>query len=145
MKNIVYEEFWQPTNISKSHEEILKNSLCPAWLNLECPYCHKQMPLNSIRSIGLKLNARNLFDIFVEFCCNECKAGNTLYFRKEVKDIKEFADFISGNRIPKSIPVIEEVMYKSGYNNLIEKIAEDIKEDVTLTMTGYGESKLKGG
>ena len=141
MKNLRYEEFWLPSNISKSHEETLKLAECPAWLNIECPYCNKTMPLNSIRSVGLKLNARNLFDIFVEFCCHNCKAGNTLYFKKEVKNFKEFADFITGIKIPQNIPIIEEEMYKIGYNNLIEKMAEDIQTEISLTKVTFEETK----
>ena len=62
-------------------------------------------------------------------------------FKKEVKNFKEFADFITGIKIPQNIPIIEEEMYKIGYNNLIEKMAEDIQTEISLTKVTFEETK----
>ena len=52
---------------------------------------------------------------------------DTLYFKSETNKISDFIDILKGNKELKSKPVIEEEMYKKGYNNVVEKmIGENI-------------------
>ena len=114
--------------ISDIHEKLLSEMEIPKWLMLKCPFCGKEQPLRSIRSFGVKLNARNMCDIFVELCCYDCKQMDTLYFRSEIEKIPDFIGFLNGTKSPKNTPVIEEAMYELKYNNMIEKAVTKIKE-----------------
>jgi hypothetical protein len=108
-------------DIGEFHEKFLGEMNIPKWMNLNCPYCEAKLGLHSIREFGLKLNPRNVGDIFVQICCDECKKMDTLYFRKEVSKLADFAAFICDARDPQSEPMLEDVMYKKNYNNLLEK------------------------
>jgi hypothetical protein len=128
LKNSFYEEFFAPENISKFHAKLIEDAKCPEWVkNIECPYCHKTLPLNSIMGIGLKLNARNIFDISVDFCCHFCKIGNTLYFEREIENISQFADFITGAKTPKNPPIVDDDLRKKNENKLMSFLYETIE------------------
>ena len=118
MLNNYWEEL-KMENVSDLHNKKIEEMGVPKWMNLKCPYCNKEQPLRSIRSFGVKLNSRNIGDFFVEVCCYDCKASNTLYFRSEVKTINDAIELLT-NREPLSNPVIEEDMYSKKYNNLVE-------------------------
>lgn len=116
--------FWEDlklTDINEAHEIILSEMKIPKWMNLDCPFCNKKLPLNSIREFGVKLNSRNLCDIFVVVCCKDCLKMDTIYFKQEINNIPDFIGFLNGTKTTASPPVIEEEMYKLHYNNLIEK------------------------
>lgn len=110
------------------HNQLLSEMEVPKWLVLKCPFCGKEQPLSSIRSFGVKLNARNMCDIFVELCCYDCIKMDTLYFRSEIEKIPDFIGFLDGTKNPKSMPIIEEEMYKLQYNNMIEKAVKKLGE-----------------
>lgn len=109
-------------NIAPNHESVLNTMEIPKWMNVNCPYCNVKLDLRSIREFGLKLNTRNIGDIFVQVCCEECGKMDTLYFKSEANTITEFINIINGNNSPKSVPMLEDNMYKENYNNLLEKI-----------------------
>ena len=109
------------------HEVILKDMEIPEWMNVKCPFCSRDLPLRSIRSVTLKLNSRNLGDIALEIFCPECSKMDTVYFRKEVDSITDFIPFLTGRRSPKSDPVVEEKMYQLQYNNLMDKMISENK------------------
>jgi hypothetical protein len=48
---------------------------------------------------------------------------NTLYFKGETNKISDFIEILKGDREPQSKPVIEEVMYKMAYNNVMERMS----------------------
>ena len=129
MINNYWEEL-NPANINKNindiHQKVLSEMGLPSWLSLDCPFCHKPQPITSIREFGLKLNPRNIGDIFVQICCYDCKKMDTLYFRSEVNRLDELIEILSGTRPLTSEPLIEEEMYKKMYNNLIEKAIASI-------------------
>lgn len=119
MLNNYWEEL-KMTNISELHDKVIAGMNVPKWMNeLKCPYCGKIQPLRSIRSFGLKLNSRNIGDLFVDLCCYECKSLNTLYFRSETKNIGEVIKILT-EKTPATTPLIEEEMYAQRYNNLLE-------------------------
>ena len=102
------------------HEEVSKMGL-PEWMqNLICPYCEEKLPLKSIRMVGVKFNTRNLGDTVVEFACDKCMKMDTIYYRKDSVNINEFEKLLSGEKKPEADPVLEEDMYRSGYNNVVE-------------------------
>ena len=103
------------------HEKELQKMGIPKWANVKCPFCDKELPLDSIRSIALKLNPRNMGDIVVEVFCRTCMKTDSVYFRKEFVNIQEFKDLLSQDLL-KSNPVTEEEMYKMKYNNEVEKM-----------------------
>lgn len=118
MLNNYWEEL-KMDNVSDLHNKKIEEMNIPKWMNIKCPYCKKEQPLRSIRSFGLKLNSRNIGDLFVEICCYDCKTSNTLYFRSEVNNINDIVEILT-KREPTSKPVIEEEMYAQKYNNLVE-------------------------
>lgn len=120
MKNNVWEEQCGCGDISEIHEKLIEQIGIPEWMKLTCPFCKKPLPLRSIRSVGLKFNTRNFGDVVVEFICESCQLMDTLYFRQEVNVISDFVDLLVGNKKPNSLPVIEEEMYKSQRNNVLE-------------------------
>jgi len=121
MKNNYCEEM-DMNNISHHHELAIQSVGLPEWMNVACPWCHKELPLRSIRSFGLCLNTRNLGDVYIEVFCEECACMDKLYFRSEAATVQDFVQLIAGARAPRGDPIIEEEMYKMQYNNLLEKM-----------------------
>ena len=130
MLNNYWEEL-KMDNISELHNRKIEDMGIPKWMNLKCPYCGKEQELRSIRTFGVKLNSRNIGDFFVEICCHECKASNTLYFRSEIKSINDIIELLT-KKEPSCKPVIEEEMYAQRYNNLIEWGLTKKEEDKCL-------------
>lgn len=112
------------------HEDVLGDVGIPEWISeIACPFCKKDLPLRSFRSIGIKLNTRNLGDLTIEILCDECKQMDTLYFRKEISKLVDILPLLSGEKKPKSEPVLEEDMFKMQYNNVVEKLIESGQGD----------------
>jgi hypothetical protein len=92
------------------------------WMNVKCPFCGRSQPLRSIRSFTVKFNTRNMGDLVIEICCVDCEKLDTIYFRKEVDKITDVIPFLTGEKEPKSEPLLEEEMYKQKDNNVVEKM-----------------------
>ena len=122
MLNNFCEEQKMSDKILQFHEDVLKTFEIPKWMNVKCPFCHKELPLRSIRSVSMKFNTRNLGDITLEIFCTYCSRMDTVYFKSETNNILDFIGLLSGNKIPQSLPMIEEDMYKASYNNVVEKM-----------------------
>jgi hypothetical protein len=108
-------------SLLKFHENILSTVGIPKWMNIKCPFCLKELPLRSIRSVALKLNTRNMGDVVIEVFCIYCNRMDMVYFKSEAETMNDFISLLSGNREPKSKPIIEEEMYKMCYNNVMDK------------------------
>ena len=104
------------------HEKELGKMALPDWTNIDCPFCNKKLPLRSIRSISMKLNTRNMGDLALEFICDKCSKMDTLYFRKDAKNIAEFVSLLENKSKPQSKAILEEDMYKQKYNNVVENM-----------------------
>lgn len=139
MKSNFWEEMNNKDNISAYHETTLKNVDIPAWANIACPFCDRSLPLRSVRSIGLKLNTRNLGDVFVEVLCEDCAIMDTVYFRGSSKTMQDFVQLLDGSKEPQVEPVIEEEMYKMQYNNLLEQMTG---ENMTLVKRAVCSSNV---
>ena len=86
------------------------------------------LPSRAIREIGFRLNARNIGDIVVEVCCEECVTLETLYFKSEIKNALDFTNFLLDDKTPKNKPIVEQEMYRQMYNNLMEmKVSKEQK------------------
>ena len=127
MHNNSYEELVSPKTqsevINETHEAILTKQIgMPTWLkDITCPYCKDPLSSTAIRSIGVKLNPRNIGDLFVEFLCMKCKMGNILYFKKEIRCMLDMCDLLIDRYPPQEKnPITEEEMYKQKYHNTIE-------------------------
>jgi hypothetical protein len=133
MKNSFCEDVYMADKLFKDqvsdfHDKAIESMGLPSWSKIECPHCEAKINTNGIRGIALCLNARNIGDIAIEFLCGSCGIMNTVYHRKAVTtDINEFAECVKGNKKLDTEPVVEEEMYKLGYNNLMEKFIEEIK------------------
>ncbi|TRZ82905.1 hypothetical protein D4R86_01130 [bacterium] len=124
MRNNFWEEQMMTSNISDFHEVVMSEMEIPEWMNINCPFCDKELPLRSIRSVSIKFNTRNLGDIAVEVLCDECGQMDNVYFRKEIEKLPDFIAFIKGEQKPKSLPILEKEMYTMQYNNVMEKMVE---------------------
>jgi len=118
--------FWEELNMSDEvlqfHEKELSKWNLPKWMNIKCPFCFKEQPLRSIRSVSIKFNTRNMGDLALEICCSDCHKMDTLYFQQEIDKITDVIPLLTGEKEPKSKPVLEEKMYKLKYNNVVEKM-----------------------
>lgn len=113
---------------SFQEENISNMGLSDSILDIKCPYCGDKIEKGSIRNVGLCLNTRNLGDISVQIFCFKCSLMETLYFKEEVKNVKEFFDYISGAEVLKSKPLTEGNMYSSGNNNTVDNMLIDMSE-----------------
>ena len=120
----VWEEQQMDHNIYAFHESELQKMSLPSWTNISCPYCNKPLSLRSIRTIAMRLNTRNMGDLTIEFFCDDCSIMDTLYFKKEIKDVSDFIALLSGTTSPSSKALLEQDMYKQQYNNVVEKMVK---------------------
>jgi len=116
----VWEEQEMSEQLKTCHEVLVGKMELPSWMKLDCPFCNQALPWRGIRTIGFKLNARNIGDVIVEFHCESCGKMNTLYFRQEIENISDFLALLKGEKLPKNVPLTEEKMYLAKYNNLVE-------------------------
>lgn len=124
MKNNLHEDKDFNDKLKDFHTLSIQNLSLPKWiLELECPFCHQKLTSYSIRGIVFKTNPRNIGDVSVEFMCENCKCGDSLYIRKVFDDSKDIANIINGEKdVDPKTAVIEEKMYKQMYNNSLEKM-----------------------
>jgi len=122
MKNNFCEEQKMSKDIGEFHEAELSKKGIPKWANVKCPFCHKNLPLRSIRNIAFLFNTRNMGDIAVEVYCEDCCLMDTMYFRQEFNTVEDILLFLRGDKNPSNQPIIEEDMYKLKYNNVVEKM-----------------------
>tara|TARA_R110000824_G_scaffold8450_2_gene38454 strand:+ start:13033 stop:13428 length:396 start_codon:yes stop_codon:yes gene_type:complete len=109
--------------LKEFHQEEIRRFDTPEWAYIKCEKCSEsndEPVYMSTRTIGYKLNARNIGDIVVEACCDTCLVLDTFYFKSEIKNSFDFANIILGERVPENEPIIEQEMFKQQYNNLIE-------------------------
>lgn len=128
MINNYWEEMDMNDEVGNYHEKTLREKFfptCPSWLNFHCPFCKELLPRRSLRTIGIKLNTRNMGDLVVEFCCNSCKKMDTLYYRRQITELADIGKFLLGEKDPDIQPILEEDMYKMRYNNLVEQMISD--------------------
>lgn len=114
--------------IVASHKEHMRSFELPEWVfKQKCPFCGEVLEEFSIRGITFKFNTRNVGDISIEFACEKCKIGDSLYFRKEFENSMDIANIMSGAmNISESQPVTEEQMYGLSYNNAAEHMIENL-------------------
>ena len=119
------EETIMPSDVLDFQEKELQKMNIPKWMNVKCPFCNKELPLRSIRSVSLKFNTRNLGDVVLEVLCDDCSKMDYLYFREGITDISSFCSLLLDNKIPlDSSPILENDMYNLKYNNVMKKMAE---------------------
>jgi hypothetical protein len=116
-----WEDIDMPIDLKEKHNTIIESMNVPKWALITCPFCNQKLNNRSVRNISLRFNARNLGDISLEFCCDNCSIMDTMYFKEQIKNIAEFKDALNRENL-NSAPVREETMYKMQYNNLLETI-----------------------
>jgi len=144
MKNNTYEEFITCSKTRNSpdpktkalndalatfHEKEVKKMGIPSFINFKCPFCKADLSYRSIRSIGVKYNARNMGDFFVEFMCWSCQVGDTMYYPKQIKSRQDLVELMQDLKKPDAEPILEESMYKAMYNNLMEKFVQQVQKE----------------
>ena len=117
-----WEEQMMADIVHNYHQAKMGKMTLPKWImGILCPFCGAKLDLISIRTISLCLNTRNFGDLVVEIVCNACSRMDSLYFREDIKNIKDFTKLLMESK-PKVDPIIEEEMYKNQYNNIVEKM-----------------------
>jgi len=126
---------WEEQNMDKVitefHESEMEKMGLPKWIrDISCPFCSKEIPLRSVRNVGLCLNTRNFGEIAVEVICDECNKMDTVYFRTNIGTMSEFISSIKSDAIkPDADHLLEEEMYKKNYNNIIRKMVQNRSEE----------------
>lgn len=120
MKNPVFDEKFLPNEILKNHEEAVESYGIPSWSIVNCPVCEKPVGHRGVRNIGICLNSRNIGDICVNFHCTPCSISSTLYFKENIRNIKDFCSKIMGEELSGGPPINEDDMYRSNTNNLVD-------------------------
>lgn len=119
-----WEELKMGSELKEFHEKMSDKMNIPSWAIVNCPKCDRTLHKREIRGIQLKFNARNIGDIAVEYCCEDCRVMDTFYFRQAVKNVSQFAELMKDRNdyeFPTSEPVTEDKMYELQYNNLMEE------------------------
>ena len=126
MKNNVYDEKSMGDKLKELHQKMTVDMNLPDWVkSLRCPHCVQKLKLNGIREISICLNARNFGDMSVQYHCEKCGLMDTVYYHKSVDSLENFCDLIKNKKSPSSDPVVEEEMYRLGYNNLVERFLKE--------------------
>jgi len=125
MSTNVWDEQMTGNELLDFHAKEVEKMQLPEWLHINCPFCDELLPITSIRSVGFRMNTRNIGDITVEFACSSCSQMDTLYFHDELESVSDFVSFLSGENSPKGRGVVEREMYKSGANNTAERMARE--------------------
>ena len=125
-KRLKMNNYWEDKDMSDelkiAHNEMVKKMGIPEWALFKCPFCDEDLEPRAIRSISLCLNARNIGDIAVEFCCDKCSKMDTMYFQQAANTMRSFVNELTEKCDSIMIPLIEEKMYALQYNNLVEMI-----------------------
>jgi len=118
--------YWEDKDMSEELKKVHNNEIdkmeMPSWAFFSCPFCGEDLDARALRSVSLCLNARNLGDVAVEFCCDKCSKMDTMYMREGIDTIHDFIDLLTEDTDPKSEPLLEEKMYSLQYNNLVERM-----------------------
>jgi hypothetical protein len=118
-----WEDLEMDLKLKENHEEMINTFNLPEWTNVICPFCKIQLKSRSIRSIQMLFNARNIGDIAVEFCCDDCKKMDTMYFHNSFSNIEDFCNLLKKHdAIESENYILEDDMYKLNYNNLLAYI-----------------------
>lgn len=112
------------SDIVSFHEKMMGEMHLPGFIKkIKCPFCHKDLPLRSIRNIQLCLNTRNFGEIAVQVICDSCNKMDTVYFRTKVRCIEDFATYyLNGYFQPEEQPILEKEMYDQKYNCVVDEM-----------------------
>ena len=130
MESNFWEEQRMQNPLLKFHSDKVEDMKLPEWIKeIKCPFCKEQVNLRGIRNIQLCLNTRNFGEIAIQVFCDDCVKMDTLYFRTKIRHIDDFIGCLYGNREITDDPVLEEDMYKINYNNILEIMTNNTKEE----------------
>ena len=123
MPSNFWEEQRMGSDVANFHEKMMEEMHLPEWVKeIGCPFCHKQLPLRSVRNIQICFNARNFGEIAVEVHCDFCNKMDTVYFRTTVRKVSDFVDYLTGYLQVSEHPVVEKEMYDQKYNCIIDEM-----------------------
>lgn len=112
--------------------EILNRFGIPEWIledgnrkPRKCAYCSKDLDIESIRSVGVCLNAQHFGDIQIEILCQECSSSYHLQFRKMCNTMSEFCMFLDGTIFDINPEAVILTDIKTSDNNLSEMLILD--------------------
>src|ERR1035437_6547998 len=118
-------------DVNLPHENMIKSFQIPEWIvKQKCTKCDKELGHLSLRSIGLKLNAKDIGNFFVEVCCQHCSYGYELHIKNACKNIKkDFIDLLDDFYLDfrPLIKIEPDYSIPNDENNLVKKIIEDEK------------------
>jgi hypothetical protein len=116
----------------KKMHEILGKFNIPDWILLEknqkprkCSYCEADLDIESVRGIGVCLNAQHFGDIQVEILCQACSSSYHLQFRKMCVDIVDFCMWLDGKLFDLNLKPVLLTSIKPSENNLSDLLILD--------------------
>jgi len=115
----------------KKMSEILGKFGLPSWIltdsydkKRKCPYCGTDFVMESVRGVGVCLNAQHFGDIQIEILCQNCYSSYFLQFRKECRTILDFSKSLLEERSMSNHPVLLSDI-KPSENNLSDLLILD--------------------
>jgi hypothetical protein len=113
-------------DVSEPHEKLIKNFEIPEWVsNQKCPKCNKKIGLLSLRTIGLKLNAKHIGNFFVDACCQYCNYGYELHLKNSCQSMNEFILLLKDGNYEARLSKMEpDYLIPNDENNLVKSIIQ---------------------
>ena len=108
------------------HNKAISSFNLPQWItNQTCPKCNEKLNLISFRSVGLKLNAKDIGNFFVDICCSKCNYGYELHLQNKISNIIDFSNALKNQDFTEENSFIPEFQIDKLENNLTSQILKE--------------------
>ena len=125
------EQFAKPNmteRLKEYHNDKLNSFGLQHWEGFRCPLCKAPMNLIGLRSIEVRLHAKDFGDAVVEMLCQNCKGINRLHFPRITKNVGDFISFLSNTRPHDLNMITERELLSQKYNNLLDEMMTEGKQ-----------------
>jgi hypothetical protein len=119
----------------KKMKELLSAFDMPKWIVSDshgtmrkCKYCGSSLDNESVRGIGVCLNAQHFGDIQVEILCNHCLTSYFYNFKKMCANTSAFCEALNKDEVNTEPVLLSDI--KPSENNLADLLIEDEQKRV---------------
>jgi len=107
------------------HDDKLRLLGLQQWDDFKCPLCETPMRLIGLRSLELRVHAKDFGDVVVEMLCQKCNCINRMHFPRAIKSLEDFIRFLNNTR-PQDLDMItERELLSKRYNNLMDEMMRE--------------------
>ena len=115
--------------LKEYHDDKLRLFGLNHWDGFPCSNCKAETTLVGLRSLEVRLHAKDFGDIVAEILCQECHCINRIHFCKKAQNVEDFTEFLSNTR-PQDLDSISEAeLVCMRYNNLMDEMMAEERED----------------